>query len=925
MSLYCLFFIIQTASALVTRDFGLEVTATIQENPARITLNWRPTTETRDFEVSRKLKHETSWTSLAVLPPTATSYTDSNVVVGQAYEYAVTRIPQPVYARSGYIYAGIRVPLIDSRGKVLLIVEESHGASLSAELARLKQDLVGDGWTVIRRNVSRHSTPAYVRGLIQAEYQADSDLRSVFLFGRVPVPYSGNYNADDHADHTGAWPADVFYGDINGTWTDSTVNTTSATRSENHNVPGDGKFDQTTLPSNVDLEVGRVDLANMPAFLPKTELDLLRQYLNKNHNFRHAKFTVPRRGILFDGFGVSGGEAYAASGWRNLAPFFGSGNIHEVGQNQYFPTVSSQGYLWTYVGSGGGKEYDNCHWVGITSDFAAVDIRTVFTMFFGSYFGDWDSSNNFLRAPLGSANHALVSIWAGRPHWFLHHMALGETVGYSTRLSQNNSGLYQPTQFTRQVHIALMGDPTLRMHVVQPPSNLVVSRSGNTATLSWAASSDPSLVGYHVYRSISANGPFARITGNSPITQRSFVDNAGGSYTYMVRAINLETSASGSYFNASQGIFATSATPQAEFDPPASIRGQSITLFPNAGTGVTQTLLLVAAPTGNTLRVFPQNGTNAVQSGTYNYTKNSSSTATISFSGTQIVLNFTAGASGAFSATSLAGNSYSGTFSMLETGPDFNGDGRADFVFQTADGVLFTWLMNGPNFLGASLLREGLSVGSLWRTVSAADFNGDGKPDILLRDQNCRLAVWLMDGTQISQGLYLRNGQNGNPLWRSVAVADFNGDGHKDILFQHNNGSLAVWLMNGTDFVQSVLLRDGHTSGSAWRAFAAADLNGDRKPDVLFHNNHTGKLAVWYFDDLTFLGGDQLRGGHALPLQWRALGVSDLNNDGKLDIIFQHDAGALAGWYMDGKEFLGAVSIRDGHQVGSGARLVAPR
>ena len=59
-------------------------------------------------------------------------------------------------------------------------------------------------------------------------------------------------------------------------------------------------------------------------------------------------------------------------------------------------------------------------------------------MFFGSYFGDWDSPNNFLRAPLATPTYTLTSAWAGRPYWMFHHMALGETIGFSTRLTQNN-------------------------------------------------------------------------------------------------------------------------------------------------------------------------------------------------------------------------------------------------------------------------------------------------------------------------------------------------------------------------------------------------------------------------------------------------------------------------------------------------------
>jgi hypothetical protein len=61
--------------------------------------------------------------------------------------------------------------------------------------------------------------------------------------GHVPVPYSGNFNLDGHDYHFGAWPADVFYGDMDGVWTDSSVTQTIASDPRNWNVPGDGKFD----------------------------------------------------------------------------------------------------------------------------------------------------------------------------------------------------------------------------------------------------------------------------------------------------------------------------------------------------------------------------------------------------------------------------------------------------------------------------------------------------------------------------------------------------------------------------------------------------------------------------------------------------------------------------------------------------------
>ena len=56
----------------------------------------------------------------------------------------------------------------------------------------------------------------------------------------------------------------------------------------------------------------------------------------------------------------------------------------------------------------------------------AVDsLQSVFTFLFGSYFGDWDSPDNFLRAALASGT-ILSNAWSGRPLWSMHYMAMGD-------------------------------------------------------------------------------------------------------------------------------------------------------------------------------------------------------------------------------------------------------------------------------------------------------------------------------------------------------------------------------------------------------------------------------------------------------------------------------------------------------------------
>lgn len=554
-----------SAPAVSVSDYAVQVIAAVQTNPPCITLSWPADPGATGYSLYRKLLNGASWGKATNVLASATSYVDTNVAVGGAYEYEVFKSASGYYGDC-YIYAGIAVPLVESRGKVVLLVDNTFAASLALELGRLQQDLVGDGWAVLRHDVARmavdpaNTSPnvwaarsnelATVKGLIRADYNADAaNVKAVFVVGHVPVPYSGDDALDQHPGHVGAWPADVFYGSMSGTWTDSSVTDTNASDPRNWNAPGDGKFDQSLMSSALELEVGRVDFANLPAF-PQGESELLRQYLNKDHNFRQKLIVAERRGLIDDNFGLLSGEVPAVDGWRNFAPFFGASNI--LTTSDWFGTLASTSCLWGY-GCGGGT-YTSCSGVGSTTDFATEDPRVVFTLFFGSYFGDWDSQNSFLRAALGTTNYTLTSAWAGRPYWIVHHMALGETIGFSTRLTQNNFGLYDANYGLQSISIALMGDPTLRMHIVAPPSALVVTTNGSGGVdLGWDASPD-AVLGYHVYRAPTAAGPFTRLTTNL-LGGTSYTDPAVSTNVYMVRAVKLEVSASGSYYNASQGIF----------------------------------------------------------------------------------------------------------------------------------------------------------------------------------------------------------------------------------------------------------------------------------------------------------------------------------------------------------------------------------
>jgi hypothetical protein len=414
---------------------------------------------------------------------------------------------------------------------------------------------------------------ADTKALIKAAYDADPEnVKQVYILGHVPVPYAGNSAWDGHGNHSGAWSADGFYGDMNGTWTDTSVNNSVTANVRLTNIPGDGRLDQSTIPSTLELMVGRVDLVNMQRAPASnvTETALLRRYLRKAHDFKRkqgAYATTERRVLIRDGFGYFSGEGFMRTGWAWAFTSVGRPpevTIDEAPSGNWWTHAATNNYLMAN-GNGGGS-YETCSSVGATADFGRRPFKAAFVSLFGSYFGDWDVTNNIMRAPLaGNATGdglGLCCFWAGRPTFFMHHMATGETLGYSMRASMNSqfsafsNPVYTPINFAGGgTHCGLLGDPSLRMHVVTPPRQLVGTSANGSVSLAWAASSEPGLIGYHVYRAATVDGPFSRLTTN-PVVTAAFVDasgSAGTTYTYMVRTLKLESVPGGTYENLSLG------------------------------------------------------------------------------------------------------------------------------------------------------------------------------------------------------------------------------------------------------------------------------------------------------------------------------------------------------------------------------------
>jgi len=531
---------------------SVQLQANIQESTPVVTLNWSTIPQGNVGTIYRKPKDVTSWGSpIATVAGNATTWSDSAALVGVGYEYRITFSKTSSAAPAhGYIYAGYQIPEVHFRGNIILVYDTTFQSTFDNELNMWERDVIGDGYKVIRIKINRNDSVTHVKAKIAQEWLINpEESKSLFLFGRVPVPYSGNLYPDGHTpDHFGAWPADTYYGEMTSNWTDQFVSNIGASQERNRNIVGDGKFDQSNLPSDVEFEVGRVDMANLP--LAGNEADLLKAYLIKNHAFRNKQFTPIKRAFITDNF-TNLADGFSASAWRSFPTLTG---IDSIATGNYYAALRIASYLWSYGCGAGG--YSSASGVVSSSNIASDSLQSVFTMLFGSYFGDWDSpSNNLLRIALATGS-TLTNAWSGRPIWHFHHMALGDNIGYSTKIAMNNSLAYDFNSNPRGVHIALMGDPSLRMEYPTPVTNLIAVNQINAIQLTW--DDNDNALGYFVYRKKETDNHYI-LMNEEYITDLSFIDNCPGNegqISYMVRPVIIQTGFSGSYKNLGTGQFA---------------------------------------------------------------------------------------------------------------------------------------------------------------------------------------------------------------------------------------------------------------------------------------------------------------------------------------------------------------------------------
>jgi hypothetical protein len=232
------------------------------------------------------------------------------------------------------------------------------------------------------------------------------------------------------------------------------------------------------------------------------------------------------------------------------------------------------------------------------------------------------------------------------------------------------------------------------------------------------------------------------------------------------------------------------------------------------------------------------------------------------------------------------------TWVFALVGPhDLNADGMSDVVWRNAEGDVAVWLVNGTQITPGPAYGP---IPNIWSIVGQRDFDGDGNADLLWRDTNGNTAMWFMNGATVSSSAGVGNVPT---TFSVIGVGDFNGDGKGDILWRDTSGNTSVWLMNGATVVATGGLGNVPT---AFSVVATADFDGNGKSDVLWRDT-SGNTVIWFMNGTTVASSVALGN---IPTTFSVAGVGDFNGDGKGDILWRDTSGNTSVWLMNGATVL---------------------
>jgi hypothetical protein len=186
------------------------------------------------------------------------------------------------------------------------------------------------------------------------------------------------------------------------------------------------------------------------------------------------------------------------------------------------------------------------------------------------------------------------------------------------------------------------------------------------------------------------------------------------------------------------------------------------------------------------------------------------------------------------------------------TAADVNGDGKPDLIVVNQGSNTVSVLLDAtvPGATTPSFATQQIfAIGSFPRSVTVADVNGDGKLDLIAANEvditvSVLLNTTAPGATTPSFAVQQSFSTGSVPMY--VTATDVNGDGKPDVIVTSSPNTVSV-LLNTTApgaTTASFAAQQPFTTGFGQSSVTIADVNGDGKPDLIVANNNDNTVSV---------------------------------------------------------------------------------